>query len=41
MYRRNHIYYNKKIYNKGEKRMAQENKILYSIDFDVNKKKIE
>ena len=37
MYRRNHIYYNKKIYSKGDKRMAnQQRKISYGIDFEVN-----
>ena len=37
MYRRNHIYYNKKFYSKGDKRMAeQKRKISYGINFEVN-----
>lgn len=35
MYRRNHIYYNKKIYSKGDKRMAKQQTIIYGIDFEV------
>lgn len=40
MYRRNHIYYNK-IYSKGEKRMAKQQRIVYGIDFEVQKQSLE
>jgi hypothetical protein len=40
MYRRNHIYYNK-IFRKGDKRMARQERIVYGIDFEVQKKSLE